>query len=56
MICLQQYLGVGYVYTQSQNNLIYVTPTATYACIVHLPAMFCTENYQAYKSYSESNR
>jgi len=44
MICLQQYLGIGYVVAQSQNLLIYSNYREEYVCTVTKPIYQCEKH------------
>jgi hypothetical protein len=43
MICIQQYLGIGYVVAQSQNVFIYSNYREKYVCTVTKPIYQCTK-------------
>ena len=41
LMCIQQYLGIGYVVAQSQNFLIYSNYKEEYVCTVTKPVYQC---------------
>jgi|GWRWMinimDraft_13_1066021.scaffolds.fasta_scaffold94576_1 hypothetical protein len=41
MMCIQQYLGIGYVVAQSQNLLIYSNYREKYVCAITKPIYQC---------------
>jgi len=43
MMCLQQYLGIGYVVAQSPNTFIYSNFKEEYLCTVSKPVYQCTK-------------
>jgi hypothetical protein len=44
MMCIQQYLGMGYVVAQSQNLLIYSNYKEEYVCTVSKPIYQCARH------------
>ncbi len=44
MLCVQQYLGIGYVIVKSQSQFIYSNFKEEYACSVSGPIYQCTKN------------